>query len=91
MKIFLLFLALLVAPAFAQPTPQSPADAAREERAVQRERYDLRDQRIHGHERYPRWCRGYDRRDYWIERRACEGDRHCRARVNRKAERCGLR
>jgi hypothetical protein len=81
-----LFLVLTTAVGFAQP--QSPADNERERRAVERERHE---QRVHGHERYPRWCRGYDRRDYWIERRACQGEWQCRARVNRKAERCGLR
>jgi hypothetical protein len=84
-RLLLALVACLVIPVYAQPTPQHPRDAQREERAVQR------DHRIHGHERTPRWCRGYDRRDFWIERRACEGDWRCRARVNRKAERCGLR
>lgn len=40
---------------------------------------------------YPRWCRDYDRRDYWRERRACGDDYRCVRDVRRKAERCGLR
>lgn len=42
-------------------------------------------------DRVPRWCRDYDRRDYWRERRACGDDRYCLRQVRRKAERCGLR
>jgi hypothetical protein len=39
----------------------------------------------------PRWCRHYDRRDYYRELRACGEDRRCRWDVRRKGERCGLR
>jgi hypothetical protein len=54
------------------------------------EAYDLRDQ-TQRDDRYPFWCREWDRRDYWRERRACREDRECRRHVERKARRCGMR
>jgi hypothetical protein len=54
------------------------------------EAYDLREQTPRD-ERYPFWCREWDRRDYWRERRACREDFECRRHVDRKARRCGLR
>jgi hypothetical protein len=75
-------LGFVVGAANAQPTPQSPADAAREQRAVQREQgYDSRDQR------------GYDsieaRRRAWEHRRYCREwrervERHPRLRLPRE-------
>ena len=81
----LMALLLMMAPALAQP---QPPDLQRQE-----ERAYLRDQgaQWQGERERPRWCRDYDRRDYWRERRECGDDWRCRKYINRKAERCGLR
>jgi hypothetical protein len=72
MKLLLLFLVLVCAPAFAQP--QSPANAAREQRAAQQE---------YLRERPSNYDR--ERRDEWRHRRWCRewAERHPRERMPR--------
>ncbi len=39
----------------------------------------------------PEWCRHYDWRDFQRDMRECRGNDRCEYRVRRRAERCGLR
>jgi hypothetical protein len=75
-KLLLALVACLVIPVYAQPTPQSPADAQKEYRAAQRERYDLRDQNPH----QPQWDQRERHRQWREHQRYC---REWRARVER--------
>jgi hypothetical protein len=75
MKTIIVFLALMFACSAHAQQPNSP------ERGPSQ--WNQRDH-------YPRWCRMYDRRDYYRELRACGEDRRCRHDVRRKGERCGF-